>query len=360
MTASLTKFPQDARVLNSTDPLILEARRTYSLVNGAETTSVSDVNLLTGLEFFHWSLQDMSTVTPLFVDATLTVGKTSQSPGVDLKFKLSQKITAVRPSSVFTSSEGKINIQGLPDIIAHNGDIQFPIMAASILGGKVFNGFPYSGPTGVGDQWIGSVKEPIEFETSPNTEQEVIGYWSFVQIIKPTQSIRDQNGADRDCSLNDPNFQLDLEFPYKENPMDLYEISNALSEGWKAYSDSKSHTTNDSPFLSLSDANNVRYQAAHMHDGFQVYQMYLPPNNVNVDVEWVPLQYIEWHTDGDSTSMDITTQTYQDPANNTILCLLNHLLGNGVTRPIFPTAITVHPVWQKIVIPGINDTFILR
>ena len=359
VTSSLTKFPQDMRALTSLQPLVLEARRTYNPVNGNEMTSNADVSLLIGNEYFHWSLPNMSTVTPLFVDATLTIGKTTQSPGVDLKFKLSQKITVVRPDSVFTSAEGKVNIQGLPEIIANNGDTQYPIMAASILGDKIFNGIGYKGVTGVGERWVGSVRDPLEFEVYPKVNGEVIGYWNFVQIIKPNRSIRDQNGADRDWSLNDANFQLDVMFPYMQNPFDIYETTMPVP-AWKAYADSIQHTSNDSPYLTLATANNVRYQEGRMHDQFQVLQMYLPPNTFSIDVEWVPLQYLEWHTDGDSTIMDITTQTYVDGGNNVILCLLNHLLTDGVTRPIQPTVTAGHPIWQKIVSPGINDVFILR
>ncbi len=136
------------------------------------------------------------------------------------------------------------------------------------------------------------------------------------------------------------------------------------SKGWKAYPNSGQHFTNDSPFLTLANQlnNNAFYQAASMHDHFQVYLMYMPPNWKSTDSEWVPLKYMEWHTDGDSTSANVTSQTLFDPITFTSLtCLPNHVLAPmGVMRIIPPTDTTGHPLWKTVVTPGIKDTFNLR
>ena len=101
-----------------------------------------------------------------------------------------------------------------------------------------------------------------------------------------------------------------------------------------------------------------------MHDEFQVYQMYLPPNWHSSDSEWVPLQYLEWHTDGDSTAADITNQTLFDMmTNTTLICLFNHPLvaPNGVTLVVAPIDTTGHPTWQTVITPGSAlDVFNLR
>ena len=227
-------------------------------------------------------------------------------------------------------------------------------MAASILGGKTSNGISYTGVVGPGGKWIGSVIEPVEFESNLGQYNESVGSWNFTQLIQPTRSI-DQNGQELFWTLNDLDFQLDVAFPYMQNPDDLY--NNSGSTGWKAYSNSVTHTSNDSPFLTLADSNNVYYQGGHMHDKFKVYLMYRPPNTNNVDVEWVPLQYLEWHTDGDSTSADISYDRYPVDANpaHDVFSIHNHQLSansSGVSRPIVPTVIAKHPVWQKIVSPG--------
>ncbi len=363
-SASLVKFPQDRRLANSTDSMVLEARRTYRASDGVELTSTEDRKLFNGLQFFHWSLKPPSTVTPIFVDATLTIGAGLINPPVALKFKLSQKITVIRPTAAFMSEEGTINIEGMPDIIAQTGDAQVPHMAASKLGSKPWlNGVSYTGVLGKGDNWLGTVQEPILFEKNPTSPGEAIGYWCFVQLIKPTRSITDELGVDKVWNLNNSNFQLDRLFPYMDDPLiDTY-VSDTL--GWKAYSNSVQHKRWDSPFLTLANqqAQNELYQKGGMHDQFQVYQMYLPPNWLGSDSEWVPLEYLEWHTDGDSTSADITNQTLNDPVTNTILtCLLNHVLApSGVSLFVTPTTTSGHPIWQTVITPDTpNDFFKLR
>ena len=378
-SASLIKFPQDGRAAASTNPMVLDARRTYNASTGSELTSAGDKKLLNGLQLFHWSLKPPSSVTPIFVDATLTIGTGLINPPVDLKFKLSQKITVVRPTATCMSEEGTINIQGDPDIIAQTGDAQLPRMAASKLIPKTWlDPVKYDSATGVGDKWLGTVQEPAIFEKNPGATNAITGFWSFAQLIKPNRGTKDETGTVLPWNWNNSNLQLDVSYPYTQNTSDLYA---SLDFGWKASPNSGQHTTNDSPYMLLANAGNMnaQYQEASMHDDFQVYQMYYPPNFLGSDSEWVPLQYMEWHTDGDSTPADIQNQTLQlfDPDTGNLLaqltCLLNHILAPvvqvrpvvelnpvlpagefvtpGVTRPIPPTDITVHPIWQTIVNP---------
>ena len=384
--AAFVKFPQEKFLpVNPNDPnseklLVLEAKRTYHIdtANGAmvEDTNTDDRNLLTGREYFHWSLLGASTETPLYADATLTIGRhTDQAgnlvKGTDLKFKLSQKITILRPDvgasldangkvvkGAFAQAKGDINIVGNRAFDPNNPNniVQSPWMQACALQAN-----PQAYPLGVGEKWTGVVQEPYLFERSPGLQDERVGFWNFVQLIAPGRSIV-EGGVSKNWKLNSMDLTLDNFFPYPAQVMDVYATiydsnsANMIGEGWKAYypnTDPKSapkvHSTSDSPYIPLSNAMNVRYDSAHMADKLEVYLMYLPPDKLaNGDdrySEWVPLQMMKWQTFGESVFGNVI---YIDPAVNNQREILNHNLAGGtITVTTAPMDVSGHPLWGK-------------
>ena len=179
-------------------------------------------------------------------------------------------------------------------------------------------------------------------------------------MIQPTRSWVDDHGNMVNWPYNHTDFVLDSFFPYPYENSDTFVAlpNGTFLPGW--YVDSykapqpggppfayMNHTTSDSPYMLLfdnlaqPDQNGYYplYNSVSMHDTFTVYQMYLPPNTMNVDVQWVPLKVMTWGTSGDETSADVIYDQFQN--------LITHILaGSTITLISAPADTDGHPIWS--------------
>ena len=284
----------------------------------------------------HWSYTADSTDTQLYGAAILNIGKvmsgnTVIDPGVDLKFKLSQKIIVKRPIVTFETVEGNLWLKGNDAVPPNNS---FPIMQARKSTGE--DTWDY------GDKWTGYVLEDPIFETfNTQTNKRVVGQWCFVQLIKPQRTILDQYGNNRHAAAyNTTDFLLDIAFPYGSSLTgDTLKLAGPDADG----NPSSSYTVGDSPTMQLASTNKVNnmfplFQSGTMTDEFNVYLMYQPPasSSSNLVSQWVPLKKLIWNTNGTATSDKYAME------------LLPILVPGGTLTKTSLLDVTIHPTWMNI------------